>query len=91
MTSKELTPEAAAEWRTVPAGDVGRFRGGSGFPLRFQGQASGEVPFFKVSDMNLPGNGKYMTRANHYISEAVRKQPARVKVVVASFMRPAAA
>lgn len=74
MTSEELTPEAAAEWRTVPAGDVGRFRGGSGFPLRFQGQASGEVPFFKVSDMNLPGNGKYMTRANHYISEAVRKQ-----------------
>jgi type I restriction enzyme S subunit len=74
MTSEELTPETVAEWRTVPAGDVGRFRGGSGFPLRFQGQASGEVPFFKVSDMNLPGNGKYMTRANHYISDAVRKQ-----------------
>lgn len=74
MTTEALAPEAAAEWRTVPAGDVGRFRGGSGFPLRFQGQGSGEVPFFKVSDMNLPGNGKYMTRANHYISEAVRKQ-----------------
>lgn len=74
MTSEELTPETIAEWRTVPAGDVGRFRGGSGFPLRFQGHASGEVPFFKVSDMNLPGNGKYMTRANHYISDAVRKQ-----------------
>lgn len=74
MTSEALAPGVAAEWRTIPAGDVGRFRGGSGFPLRFQGQASGEVPFFKVSDMNLPGNGKYMTRANHYISEAVRKQ-----------------
>jgi len=74
MTSEELTPETVAEWRTVPAGDVGRFRGGSGFPLRFQGQASGEVPFFKVSDMNLAGNEKRMTRANHYISEVVRKQ-----------------
>ncbi len=74
MTSGELTRGAAPTWRTVPAGEIGRFRGGSGFPLRFQGQASGEIPFFKVSDMNLAGNEKHMTRANHYISEAVRKQ-----------------
>lgn len=74
MTSGELTRGAVPTWRTVPAGEIGRFRGGSGFPLRFQGQASGEIPFFKVSDMNLAGNEKHMTRANHYISEAVRKQ-----------------
>ena len=74
MTSDELKPGTVAAWRTVPAGEVGRFRGGSGFPLRFQGQPSGEIPFFKVSDMNLAGNERHMTRANHYISEVVRKQ-----------------
>lgn len=57
-----------------PAGDVGYFKGGSGFPTRFQGVKSGELPFFKVSDMNLPGNEIFMCRANNYISESVRKQ-----------------
>lgn len=74
MTSDALTPVAPPAWRTIPAGEIGRFRGGSGFPLRFQGRASGEIPFFKVSDMNLSGNEKHMTRANHYISEVVRKK-----------------
>lgn len=57
-----------------PAGDVGYFKGGSGFPTRFQGAKSGELPFFKVSDMNLPGNEIFMRRANNYISESVRQK-----------------
>ncbi|MFJ6956414.1 restriction endonuclease subunit S [Micromonospora aurantiaca (nom. illeg.)] len=57
-----------------PAGDVGYFKGGSGFPTRFQGAKSGELPFFKVSDMNLAGNEIFMRRANNYISESLRKQ-----------------
>ncbi|WP_226345887.1 restriction endonuclease subunit S [Agilicoccus flavus] len=56
------------------AGDVGTFKGGSGFPTRFQGAKAGELPFFKVSDMNLPGNEVFMRRANNYISEDVRKK-----------------
>lgn len=57
-----------------PAGDVGYFKGGSGFPTRFQGAKSGELPFFKVSDMNLPGNEIFMRRANNYISESMRQR-----------------
>ncbi len=56
----------------VSAGDIGVFRGGSGFPVLFQGQKSGELPFFKVSDMNRPGNELFMVRANNYVSEDVR-------------------
>lgn len=56
----------------VSAGDIGVFRGGSGFPVRFQGLKSGELPFFKVSDMNRPGNELFMVKANNYVSEEVR-------------------
>lgn len=56
----------------VAAGDIGVFRGGSGFPVRFQGRKSGELPFFKVSDMNTTGNELFMVRANNYVSEKLR-------------------
>ena len=56
----------------VSAGDVGVFRGGSGFPIRFQGQKGAELPFFKVSDMNTTGNELFMVRANNYVSEKLR-------------------
>ena len=68
------------EARVVMAGEVGYFKGGSGFPLRFQGRKSGELPFFKVSDMNSPGNEQFMRTANNYISEAVRKRMGAVRI-----------
>jgi type I restriction enzyme S subunit len=55
----------------APLGELGKFRGGSGFPLRFQGATYGEIPFYKVSDMNLPGNETTMTGANNWVSRAV--------------------
>ena len=66
--------------RPLPAGDLGVFRGGSGFPLRFQGGRTGDLPFFKVSDMNLAGNEIFMTRANNYITEQQRKQIGAVRI-----------
>ena len=62
------------------AGDLGTFRGGSGFPIRHQGKKSGDLPFFKVSDMNSGGNELFMTRANNYISEAQRKTLGAVRM-----------
>jgi type I restriction enzyme S subunit len=70
-TEAGVIPE---DWNAVPAGDIGGFRGGNGFPLAFQGKGSGDYPFFKVSDMNLDGNEIEMVLANNYISEAVRKR-----------------
>ena len=62
------------EWEVVTAGEVGRFRGGNGFPLIHQGETNGAYPFFKVSDMNNEGNEIFITSANHRISEGTRKQ-----------------
>jgi type I restriction enzyme, S subunit len=67
-----MSPSTAFPVR--PAGEVGYFRGGNGFPVRYQGARNGALPFFKVSDMNSPGNEMFMTRARHYISESQRKR-----------------
>lgn len=74
LTGKTRLPGFSTPWRTLEAGDIGTFKGGSGFPIRYQGSASGRFPFFKVSDMNSLGNELFMTRANHYISDGQRKQ-----------------
>lgn len=73
LTGKIRLPGFAAPWNNVSAGDVGIFKGGSGFPLRHQGLTRGDYPFFKVSDMNKEGNGLFMRVANHYITESQRK------------------
>jgi|GEM_PF-306342 len=61
------------EWRLTQAGELGTFRGGNGFPTRYQGLGHGDYPFVKVSDMNLAGNKILITEANHFVSDAVRK------------------
>lgn len=71
QTEVGVIPEG---WECRPAGTLGRFRGGTGFPIRFQGHGEGDYPFFKVSDMNREDNGTFMQTANHYISEEIRRQ-----------------
>jgi len=68
--SVDLTPLG---WRIEQAGNLGTFRGGNGFPLAYQGERTGDYPFFKVSDMNTPGNEVFMSRAVHRISESTRR------------------
>ncbi|MCL6613537.1 MAG: restriction endonuclease subunit S [Firmicutes bacterium] len=65
-----LVPE---HWEMVRLGDIALIRGGISFPPEFQGVTKGEYPFFKVSDMNLPGNEKVMFAANNYITEQIKK------------------
>ena len=69
LTGRTRLPGFTADWKEVRLGDVGSLRGGTGFPLRFQGRKSGEVPFYKVSDMNLSGNEIQMFGSNNWISE----------------------
>jgi len=48
-------------------GDVCRFQTGSVFKSELQGRSTGELPFIKVSDMNLPGNERQISTANHWV------------------------
>lgn len=62
------------DWDVQSLGTFGKFKGGNGFPLRYQGHVFGDYPFFKVSDMNNDGNALFMQNANHWITEKVRKE-----------------
>ena len=56
-----------SSWEQRKLGDIGKARSGVGFPDADQGGVTG-VPFFKVSDMNLDGNGNEMIVANNYVT-----------------------
>lgn len=61
------------EWEHGFLGDLCTFKGGSAFKEVYQGQLSGDYPFIKVSDMNLPQNGKFILQANNWITDEVAK------------------
>ncbi|MFA5061682.1 MAG: restriction endonuclease subunit S [Patescibacteria group bacterium] len=63
-----MTNAAPKGWTEVPLGEIATCQGGSAFSPALQGRTAGDIPFFKVSDMNLPGNGWFMRRANNYVS-----------------------
>ena len=66
-------------WRAVPLIALGAWAIGSGFPKTEQGSESGPHFFLKVSDMNLPGNEKYITTANNFIDDdAARRMRAKI-------------
>lgn len=57
-----------SEWTVSNLGEAVQFAPGFAFPEKFQGQKEGDLPFFKVSDMDSSGNDPILTRANHYVS-----------------------
>ncbi|HVU46938.1 MAG TPA: restriction endonuclease subunit S [Terracidiphilus sp.] len=65
MTSTE-------KWAEVRLFDIAKCQGGSAFSPSLQGRKSGELPFFKVSDMNLPENRWTMHCANNYVNRSDR-------------------
>lgn len=59
------------EWKAARLGDLAEAKGGFAFPPDKQGRLSGDFPFFKVSDMNLPGNEVRMVNANNWVDAAI--------------------
>ena len=70
QTEAGMIPE---DWNIKRLGDIGKFKGGSGFPTKYQGEVYGDYPFYKVSDMNNDGNQTFMKDANNWINEKIRK------------------
>lgn len=56
----EWLGKVPAHWEVIPLKRLAWFKSGAGFPIVHQGETSAELPFFKVSDMNIPGNEKYL-------------------------------
>lgn len=61
-------PEFSGDWEKKKLGSLGAFVSGVGFSESQQGGLKG-IPFYKVSDMNLPGNEVEMQIANNYVSK----------------------
>lgn len=53
---------------TVQLNELGSWAIGSGIPQRIQGETGNEILVCKVSDMNLPGNDKYIYQTVNSIS-----------------------
>lgn len=62
------------KWLEAPIKEVADVMSGFGFPREQQGSVGEEYPFFKVGDMNLPGNEKEMTVKVNTISEKVLRK-----------------
>lgn len=56
------------DWEKKDLGELGETQSGIGFSDVEQGGKSG-IPFFKVSDMNNPGNENEMICANSYVNQ----------------------
>ena len=68
-----MSAEYPHDWITKELGDFAKAAGGSRFPPVAQGKHEGDYPFYKVSDMNLPGNERSMHDSNNWITESTRK------------------
>ncbi|HRW59665.1 MAG TPA: restriction endonuclease subunit S [Defluviicoccus sp.] len=56
-------------WPLVPLSAVAEVVSGYGFPRDHQGVTDGPIPFFKVGDMNLVGNERFMNVSTNTVSE----------------------
>jgi len=66
LKEKQNIPE---EWHETTLSNISKVVAGFGFPIRFQGKKEGKYLFAKVSDMNRPGNEKYISYAENYLDE----------------------
>ena len=74
----EEQQELPQGWELVRIADLCQVVAGIGFPKDIQGATSGELPFYKVSDISIAvkSGTKYLTGANNFIS---REQCAKLK------------
>ncbi len=68
-SGEEWVGKVPEHWAVKRLKRIGWLRSGTGFPNEEQGKVNGEIPFYKVSDMNIIGNEVVMIHHNNSISE----------------------
>lgn len=68
IIDEDIPFEIPVSWKWVRVGTVAEVAGGT-TPSSTEIKPSGSVPYFKVSDMNTPGNETHMIHANSFISK----------------------
>ena len=65
--------ELPPDWVEVPVGDVVSIASGIGFPMRYQGETSGDLGFYKVGDISraVLEHAGQLRDAQHYVSREV--------------------
>lgn len=83
---KKRLPGFSGEWREHELGEIVTFKGGCGFKESYQGKTTGEWPFIKVSDMNLPGNEQEIFHSQNWVdrpdAKAMRASPMPARAIV---------
>ena len=62
------------DWPRGLVKEVAAVESGFGFPMDRQGRTDEEIPFLKVSDMNLPGNETRIVSWNNTVSRKVLRE-----------------
>lgn len=65
--------EIPEHWKCCQIKYFGDIVGGTGFPLEYQGNTEEIYPFYKVSDLELSSDGKFLTTPKNSISEEIAK------------------
>ncbi len=63
----EWLKEVPEHWKLKPLRRVSKVHSGNGFPIEFQGNEDGVVPFIKVSDFS--GMNRFINSANNLVTE----------------------
>lgn len=68
--------EGTGDWEEGTISDIGTVLQGYGFPERYQGQQSGDFPFYKVSDISrsLSAGKTFIEKAANYVDENQLKE-----------------
>ncbi len=64
----------STKYPMVRIDEVCEILSGGGFPVDEQGATNGDIPFLKVSDMNLPGNEIWINHANNFVNKETLKK-----------------
>ena len=80
LGAKDFSPQRETEigpipahWQVVRLGEVATVRAGVAFPVKYQGCKNGQFPFYKVSDMNLPGNDIEMEQSANWLDDSTAR------------------